>query len=119
MENLPAGVYSLVAEQDGHIVGQLGFEAFQAPRRKHVGSLGMGVKDSLQGIGIGSKLLSSAIDLAENWLNLVRIELTVFVDNEAAILLYKKYGFKIEGESEKFAFRNGDYVSVYHMARVK
>ncbi|MGL6010012.1 MAG: GNAT family N-acetyltransferase, partial [Shewanella oncorhynchi] len=25
----------------------------------------------------------------------------------------------IEGESKDFAFRNGEFVSVYHMARIK
>ena len=79
----------------------------------------MAVKDDYQGKGVGNKLLSSAIDLAENWLNIQRLELTVYTDNDAAIALYKKNGFVIEGESSKFAFRNGDFVSVYHMARVK
>lgn len=116
---LPQGVYSLVAEVDKEIVGQLGFEVNQNPRRKHVGHLGMAVKDPYQGQGVGSKLLASAIELAENWLNIMRIELTVYTDNESAIALYKKHGFIIEGESSCFAYRNGEYVSVYHMARIK
>lgn len=115
----PEGFYHLVAEIDGEIVGQLGLQANPNPRRRHCGYLGMGVKDSYQGQGIGSRLITSAIDLAENWLNLCRIELTVFVDNAAAVRLYQKHGFVIEGESAKFAFRNGEYISVYHMARVK
>ena len=32
--------------------------------------------------------------------------------------LYKKFGFEIEGEAKDFAFRNGDYVSAYYMARI-
>ncbi|HGS4599259.1 TPA: GNAT family N-acetyltransferase, partial [Vibrio cholerae] len=79
---------------------------------------GMGVKDDVQGLGVGSALLKTVIDLADNWLNLKRIELTVYVDNERAINLYKKFGFVIEGESKDYAFRNGSYVDVYHMARV-
>ena len=82
-------------------------------------SFGMGVKDNYSGLGIGSKLLSTIIDLVDNWLNLSRIELTVYTDNQAAIGLYKKFGFVIEGESAAFAYRNGEYVSAYHMARFK
>ncbi|MCL6272332.1 GNAT family N-acetyltransferase [Sansalvadorimonas sp. 2012CJ34-2] len=119
LENLPQGIYSLIAEIDNEIIGQIGLHVEQSPRRKHVATFGMGVRDKYQGKGVGSKLLSSVIDLAENWLNIQRIELTVYTDNDPAIALYKKYGFIMEGESAKFAFRNGQYVSVYHMARVK
>ncbi|MGF1759234.1 GNAT family N-acetyltransferase [Photobacterium sagamiensis] len=119
LNNLPEGVYSLVAEKDGMIVGQLGFEAIQRARRKHVGSFGMAVHDDHQGLGVGTKLLTAAIDLAENWLNISRVELSVFVDNHSAIALYEKHGFVIEGEAVNFAYRNGQYVNVYHMARLK
>jgi L-phenylalanine/L-methionine N-acetyltransferase len=116
---LSQGLHSLVAEVKGEIVGQIGLETMQNPRRKHVGLIGMAVKDSHHGQGIGSRLLSSAIDLAENWLNISRVELTVYVDNEAAIALYKKHGFKIEGELIDYAFRNGKYINAYHMARIR
>ena len=55
---------------------------------------------------------------ADNWLNLKRIEITVYVDNKRAIGLYKKFGFEVEGESKDYAFRNGKYVNAFHMARV-
>ncbi|MQR01526.1 GNAT family N-acetyltransferase [Glaciimonas soli] len=119
LSELPVGVYSLVAVIDNIIVGQLGLEANQRPRRKHVASFGIAVKDAYQGQGVGSKLLAAAIDLADNWLNITRIELTVFTDNAAAIATYKKHGFIIEGESAQYAFRNGEFVSVYHMARLR
>jgi putative acetyltransferase len=119
ISNIPDSVYSYVATVDGEVVGNLGFMIEINPRRRHVASFGMGVKDDKQGLGIGSALLATALDLADNWLNLKRIELTVYVDNERAINLYKKFGFVMEGESQAYAFRNGVYVSVYHMARVK
>ncbi|NQZ93408.1 MAG: GNAT family N-acetyltransferase [Moritella sp.] len=117
MANVPANVYSFVAEINGEIVGNLGFEVCSNMRRRHVGSFGMGVKDHYQGKGVGSALLTSIIELADNWLNIMRIELTVYTDNHSAIALYEKFGFVIEGESKAFAFRNGQYVNVYHMAR--
>jgi putative acetyltransferase len=119
LSNLPQGVYSLVAELGGELVGQIGLEAMQNPRRKHVATLGMAVKDSCQGQGVGTKLLTSAIDFAENWLDIRRVELTVYVDNDKAIALYKKLGFEIDGESIDYAFRNGRYINAYHMARLR
>ncbi len=47
--NLPDNVYAYVALLDGEIVGNLGFEVCASPRRRHVGSFGMGVKDNVQG----------------------------------------------------------------------
>ncbi len=88
-ETTPPGIYRLVAEINGELVGHIHFEVCQNPRRKHVASFGMAVKDSCCGKGVGSKLLAAIIDLAENWLNIERIELTVYTDNEAAIGLYK------------------------------
>ena len=118
MSNVPDNVYAYVAILNGEIVGNLGFELCVNPRRRHVASLGIGVKDNAQGQGVGKALLGVAKDLADNWLNIKRIELTVYVDNERAINLYKKAGFTVEGESKSYAFRNGEYVDVYHMARV-
>lgn len=118
LANIPEHVYSYVALVNDEVVGNLGFEVCINPRRRHVASLGMGVKDNSQGLGVGSALLSAALDLADNWLNLKRVELTVYIDNDRAIHLYKKFGFEIEGESRGYAFRNGEYVSVFHMARI-
>jgi L-phenylalanine/L-methionine N-acetyltransferase len=43
----------------------------------------------------------------------------VYTDNEPAIKLYQKFGFKIEGTLERYAFREGNYVNAYSMARIK
>jgi putative acetyltransferase len=61
--------------------------------------------------------MEAALDLADNWLNLTRVELTVFTGNVAAVALYEKFGFEIEGTHRRYAFRNGEYVDAYAMAR--
>ena len=63
--------------------------------------------------------MRAAIDLADKWLNLTRLELTVFTDNEPAIALYRKFGFETEGTLRKYAFCDGEFADVYAMARVK
>ncbi|WP_139768451.1 GNAT family N-acetyltransferase, partial [Salmonella enterica] len=69
--------------------------------------------------GIASALIRTMIDMCDNWLRVERIELTVFVDNEPAVAVYKKYGFEIEGTGKKYGLRNGKYLDAYFMARVK
>jgi L-phenylalanine/L-methionine N-acetyltransferase len=115
----PEGLYHLVACVEGEVVGHLGLETTPRPRRRHVSILGMAVHDDLQGKGVGTALMEAALDLADNWLNLTRLELTVYTDNEAAIALYEKFGFEVEGTHCSFAFRDGEYVEAYSMARLK
>ncbi len=57
--------------------------------------------------------------VADDWLNLKRIELTVYTDNAPAIALYKRNGFEIEGTHRDFAFRGGSFVDAHAMARIK
>ncbi len=79
----------------------------------------MAVRDDWQGKGVGTALMEAVLDLADNWLNLTRIELSVYTDNAAGDALYKKFGFEIEGTHRRYAFRNGEYTDAYSMARIK
>jgi putative acetyltransferase len=79
----------------------------------------MGVHDAWQGKGVGTALMKAAIDLADNWLNLHRLELEVYVDNEAAIQLYRRFGFTAEGTLVDWSFRDGEYVDVFVMGRIR
>jgi len=116
----PEGHFSLVAcTESGEIVGQLGLHPISRPRRRHVASLGMAVRDDWHGQGVGSALMQAVVDLADNWLNLTRLELSVFVDNAPALRLYEKFDFTIEGTLVQYAFREGRYVDVYTMARLR
>jgi len=120
MAEPPEGNFTLLACVKSEVVGQLGLHTFpNRPRRRHVGQLGMSIRDDWQGKGAGTALMQAAIDLADNWLNLSRLELEVFVDNEPAIHLYKKFGFAIEGTLVRFAYRDGQYVDTYAMARLR
>lgn len=116
----PEGLYSLVACIEEEIVGSLGlFVGDKSPRRRHVGEIGMAVHDRWQGRGVGRALMSAAIDLADNWLNLARLELTVYADNSPAIRLYERCGFTREGTLQCFAFREGSFVDAHAMARLR
>ncbi|RME44117.1 MAG: GNAT family N-acetyltransferase, partial [Caldilineae bacterium] len=84
-ENPPDNMYRLVAvdADSGKVVGMLSLHCYKG-RRAHAGGIGMMVHDDYQHQGVGSQLMAAAIDLADNWLNLRRLELTVYTDNEPA-----------------------------------
>ena len=116
----PEGSYMLAALAGDELVGQLGIETFpRGPRRRHAARLGMAVRDDWQGKGVGSALMQAAIDMAEQWLNVARLELEVYTDNEPAVHLYKKFGFVVEATLVAYAFRAGRYVDTYAMARLR
>jgi putative acetyltransferase len=116
----PDGAYFLVAIAEDKVIGILGLHTAPAqPRRRHAASLGIAVHDGWHGKGAGTALVAAAVDLADNWLNLRRLELEVYTDNEPAVRLYKRHGFVIEGTLKDFAFRNGAYVDAFTMARLR
>jgi putative acetyltransferase len=120
LSEAPEGLFSLVACVEDEVVGSLGLETSPTRwRMRHVATIGMAVRDDWQGRGVGTALMEAALDLADNWLGLTRVELTVYTDNAAAIALYEKFGFGIEGTHRRYALRDGEYVDAYSMARVR
>ena len=113
------GDHLLVAEIEGEVVGVIGLHTSSRPRVNHKAEVGMMVRDDWKGKGVGAALMRAVIELADKWLNLTRIELTVFTDNESAIALYRKFGFEIEGTLRKYAFRDGEFVDAFAMGRIK
>jgi putative acetyltransferase len=115
----PEVSYYLLAVVDERVVGMVNIDTFpNRPRRKHAGAIGISVHEEWQGKGVGSALMRAILDLADNWLNLTRLELEVYADNEAAIHLYERFGFEVEGTMRQHAFRDGSYVDSKIMARL-
>ena len=110
--------HHLIATAAGEVVGNLGLTRHIRARRTHAGEIGMAVRDAWQGKGVGTALVRAALDLADNWLALRRLELRVYADNERAIALYRKFGFDIEGTHRAYAIRDGALVDSLSMARI-
>jgi L-phenylalanine/L-methionine N-acetyltransferase len=77
------------------------------------------VAGPMQGAGVGGVLLAALVDLADRWLGLRRIDLTVYSDNERAIRLYRASGFEEEGRLAAYAFRDGGHADVLVMGRTR
>jgi putative acetyltransferase len=116
----PESSHYLLAFMDERVIGLVNVDTFpNRPRRKHAGAIAICVHEEWQGKGVGAILMRAIIDLADNWLNLTRLELEVFADNDAAIHLYERFGFELEGTLRQHAFRDGRYVDSKIMARLK
>ncbi len=116
----PEGLISLVACVEGDVIGHLSLHTYpNRIRRRHAADIGMTVRDDWQGKGVGSALMQAAVELADKWMDISRLELTVWVDNEPAVRLYKKFGFVVEGTLKQYGFRDGKFVDTYIMARLR
>ncbi|MGA8650629.1 MAG: GNAT family N-acetyltransferase [Xanthobacteraceae bacterium] len=69
-----------------------------------------------RGQGYAKEALRMALDYCWRHLNLNRVGLTVFRDNQRAIRAYKAVGFRAEGRLRKFLFIDGAWVDVLLMA---
>ena len=109
----------VAAAEDETVIGAAGLCVCSNPRMRHVGSVGIFVHTDWQGRGVGTALMETLLDLADNWLMLLRVELEVYADNERAIALYEKMGFQREGLRRIATVRRGRYIDEYSMARLR
>lgn len=76
------------------------------PERPGVTTLGMFVDAAHRGTGVGRQLLTAAVDWSrDNGAH--KVSLQVWLHNRAAIALYSKLGFTIEGLLRRHARRTG------------
>ncbi|HEY4082873.1 MAG TPA: GNAT family N-acetyltransferase [Burkholderiaceae bacterium] len=109
----------LVAVRGAELLGSAGLHPAGASlRRRHAMGMGISVCKGEQGKGIGSALMAALLDYADNWGQVLRVELTVYTDNAQAIRLYERFGFTSEGVLRSYALRAGQYVDVLSMARL-
>ena len=103
-----------LCEIENKIIGICSIEGVNKIRIKHRVDLAITVLKNYWGNKIGEKLIAYAIDYCKSN-SIKKIELTVRIDNERAIKLYKKFGFEIEGEIKKFIYLGGNYYNCYFM----
>jgi len=101
---------TLVALAAGDVVGLLNVASHFG-----AGEIGMLVARDWRGRGVGSALVAAAIELARSR-GLHKLALSVFPHNEAAIALYRKFGFVEEGRRRRHVRRaNGELWDLIEM----
>jgi RimJ/RimL family protein N-acetyltransferase len=100
----------------GQVVGLITIERMTHPVNRHVATLGMAIEASWRGQGLGSALMAAAM----RWARQARIEkvtLEVYPDNEAAMALYRKFGFQEEGRLVGQSKKSFGYLDEVIMSR--
>jgi len=109
--------FEIVALWQGEIAGFGGLYVL-GDGQSHSGWIILGVRERIQRCGIGSALMHLLTSTARVFVGLERLQLTVFSDNTAAIRLYRKFGFEIEGWHRNYARRGENFIDALTMARL-
>lgn len=114
----PACAVCFVGEADSQIIGEINFKRGARRAFCHVATLGMSVGAAWRNQGVGSRLMTEAMAWAKSTEAVTRIELFVYASNHAAIRLYERFGFEIEGRRRQAVRHHGELVDDLIMARL-
>ncbi len=92
----PAREIVLVAEAAGDLVGWIEVRRYLPTRMEHVASLTIAVAPRARGRGIGRRLLRAIVPWARR-VGVRKLRLDVRAGNEAALALYRREGYVVEG----------------------
>jgi RimJ/RimL family protein N-acetyltransferase len=116
MQERKNGIY-LLGILDGEIAATLSFAAGGRPRIAHVGEFGMSVRQPHWHRGIGTALLSAFLDWCHETGIIRKVNLRVRADNQRAMALYEKCGFKVEGRMSRDMRVHGGFVDTVLMGK--
>ena len=109
------GSIMIVAFDEGELIGTGAVSVVSGkPRFAHRREIAISVRKDYWGKGIGTGIMNVLMDFAKKTGAEV-LELEVRSDNEAAISLYKKFGFEKIGTNEKFFKINGEFFAADYM----
>jgi len=100
----------IVTQLDEKTVGIAHLVRGKFEKNKHVGFLGISILKEFRKIGIGTAMMQYIMEWARRQKGLEKVSLTVFSTNEAAINLYRTFGFQIEGVSKRQYRIEGKYI---------
>ncbi len=92
-----------------NILGQCEISNLEWDAATHVGSLGLIVQKNYRDLGIGFILIDRAIRESKKLFHKEKIILSTFSDNERALYLYKKMGFKTAGIKKNQFYMDSNY----------
>ena len=107
----------LVAEYNNQLIGNIDLTGNQRKLMEHTAVVGMGMLKEWRNTGLGTALLSNAIEWAKQNELLEVIWLQVYTENIAGLKLYKKMGFLENGTIKNFFKHENTYFDNLTMSR--
>lgn len=108
----------ILATIDDKIIAIGTISSNQKKKGKHVGELGIVIKEEYCNVGLGKIMMDELINWCKSNGITTRISLSVRKDNPRAIELYKKCGFEIEGIQKNETYIDGEYFDIVLMGLI-
>ena len=101
--------FAIVDEEDEYL-GTISLKAIDMENR--TAEYAISTRRKVHGKGIAKHSTILLLEKAFDEYELHKVYLNVLTDNEAAIHLYEKCGFKLEGEARECLFKDGKYTNL-------
>jgi len=108
-------IFAIRLKNDKNIIGVCQLKNIDKVNRSAELQIKIGVK-VMRNKGIGTNSIQKLVDFGFKDLNLHRIYLYVFENNEIAIRVYNKLGFTVEGILREAEFINSEYYNIVIMS---
>jgi len=109
-------VFFLVAEVDGRVIASSDLRP-QRGYEKHVGVIGIVIKNGFRDAGIGTEIMRTLVEQGGK-MGLKVLTLSAFGTNKRAIHVYEKVGFVETGRIPKKHFRDDQYIDEVIMTKL-
>lgn len=116
LTRVPGGGFTMGAWSEEELVGTAGIYRPTEPKFKHGAVLvAMYVRPTVQGHGLGRRLVEAALEESQNLEGVERVSLTVSMCQQAAYRLYQSIGFEEWGIERRALQLDGTFVDFAHM----
>ena len=106
----PTSAFLLGAFDDENLIGIAGFVRAERRKTRHRGEIvQVYVSPDYAGRGVGASLLQKVIEASFEIEGIEQLELSVVADNQQAVKLYEKFGFKTYGVQTNYFKDEGIY----------
>jgi RimJ/RimL family protein N-acetyltransferase len=108
----------LGAEHDRRLIGYAQIGQSSNPRRRGIAGLAIYLHQDYQGVGLGTEMTGLLLEAAEEH-GVHKVNLETVADNEAAMRLFEKMGFEVEGRiRDSYRGADGGYHDIIAMGKI-
>jgi RimJ/RimL family protein N-acetyltransferase len=108
----------LGAEHDRRLIGYAQIHKGSNPRRRGTVGLAIYLHQDYHGVGLGTEMVGLLLEAAEEH-GVHKVNLDTVADNEAAIRLFEKMGFEVEGRiRDSYRGLDGGYHDIIAMGKI-